>query len=126
MIGRLGATGVLLTLAFAAPAHAQRLSPLTAEKFGQICSSPKGTMICDAYITGMADAGALAKLNAKSEGDSAAVAGFCVPDGETAAGMRSHVVSWLKTHRDVLSQPVGKSVFAALHDSYACPVGGAK
>ncbi|GBR43096.1 hypothetical protein AA101099_3092 [Neoasaia chiangmaiensis NBRC 101099] len=113
-------------LGVASPAHAQRLSPMKAGKFGQICTSPKGAAICDAYITGMADAGALAKLNARSEGDSSAVAGFCIPDGETGAAMRGHVVSWLKAHRDVLDQPVGKSVFAALHDSYSCPAGGTK
>ena len=110
----------------AVPAHAQRISPMTAEKFGKICTSNSGGAICDAYISGIADAGALAHLNDKAEGDASAVSGFCVPDSASTVSIRGHVVSWLRAHRDVWDQPVGKGVFAALHDSYPCASGGSK
>ncbi|MFT8670692.1 Rap1a/Tai family immunity protein [Acetobacter orientalis] len=100
--------------------HAQRISPLQTGNFARICSKPAGASICDAYITGVADAGALAKINDKNEGDAAAPAGFCVPTTETASVMRGKVVAWLKDHSDSLSKPVGESVFRALHDSYPC------
>ncbi|WP_256887814.1 Rap1a/Tai family immunity protein [Acidomonas methanolica] len=117
----------LSTVALSAgSAFAQRLSPMTAEQFGRICTSEKLLEVCDAYISGVADAGALAHLNDKAGGDSASVAGFCIPAGATTPSMRGHIVSWLRAHRDVWKKPVGESVFAALHDSYPCASGGAK
>lgn len=109
--------GVLLA---PAAAHAQRISPMQAGNFARVCSKSAGASVCDAYITGMADAGALAKINDKNEGDANAPAGFCIPASENAASMRSKVISWLKGHSDSLSKPVGESVFRALHDSYPC------
>lgn len=101
-------------------AHAQRVSPLKTGNFARICSKPAGASVCDAYITGVADSGALAKINDRNEGDASAPAGFCVPSTESAASMRGKVLGWLKAHSDSLSQPVGESVFRALHDSYPC------
>lgn len=115
---------VAATSLFASVADAQRVSPMTAGNFGRICSKPAGGQICDAYITGMADAGALAKVNDRNEGDANAPAGFCIPQAETGVAMRGKVVAWLKGHQDSLSKPVGEGVFMALHDSYPC--GGAK
>ncbi|GAB6854012.1 Rap1a/Tai family immunity protein [Asaia astilbis] len=109
-----------------AQADEHRLSKMQAGRFGQICSKPQGKAVCDAYIAGMADSGALAALNAKSKGDTDAVTGFCVPDAETTDAMRGKVISWLKSHQDVLKFPVGKSVFAALHDAYPCSAQGGK
>ena len=115
---------VLIALAGACLApvtgHAQRISPMQAGNFARVCSKPAGASVCDAYITGMADAGALAKINDKNEGDANAPAGFCIPASENVASMRSKVISWLKGHSDSLSKPVGESVFRALHDSYPC------
>lgn len=107
-------------LAPAGLAHAQRVSSLQTGNFARICSRPAGISVCDAYITGMADAGALAKINDKNEGDASATAGFCIPTAENAASMRGKVLAWLKGHSDSLSKPVGESVFRALHDSYPC------
>ncbi|MBV1836582.1 Rap1a/Tai family immunity protein [Acetobacter estunensis] len=103
-------------------AHAQRVSPLTAGSFGRICTrgAAAGNEICDAYISGMADAVALAKINDRNEGDPNAPAGFCVPASETGPSMRSKVIAWLRAHRDVLQKPVGEGVFMALHDAYPC------
>ncbi|NHN88893.1 Rap1a/Tai family immunity protein [Acetobacter conturbans] len=101
-------------------AMAQRISPMTAGSFGRICTRPAGAQICDAYISGLADAGALAKINDRNEGDANAPAGFCVPQTETGVSMRGKVISWLKAHKDALQKPVGESVFMALHDAYPC------
>ncbi|WP_122049955.1 Rap1a/Tai family immunity protein [Asaia bogorensis] len=113
-------------LAGVAQADEHRLSSMQAGRFGAICSKPQGKAVCDAYIAGMADSGALSALNAKSNGDSGTVVGFCVPDAETTDAMRSKVLSWLKAHQDVLKFPVGKSVFAALHEAYPCSGQGGK
>ncbi|CAI9120840.1 Rap1a/Tai family immunity protein [Brytella acorum] len=126
MIRRFSLLAATAGMLMAMPAHASRISPMTAEKFGKICTSKSGGAICDAYISGIADAGALATLNGKAEGDAGAVSGFCVPDDASTASMREHVVSWLRAHRDVWDKPVGKGVFAALHESYPCSGGGSK
>ncbi|MBS0979900.1 Rap1a/Tai family immunity protein [Acetobacter thailandicus] len=108
-----------LLLASQGVAHAQRVTPMTAGRFGKICSSASGHALCDAYISGMADSVALATLSARNEGHNEA-ADFCIPVSEDAASMRSKVVAWLKGHTDTLSRPVGEGVFRALHDSYPC------
>jgi len=118
MTALLGAVGLC-----SGGAQAQRLSPMTAEKFGRICTSEKGAALCDAYISGVSDAAALAHLNDRSEG-AAAPAAFCVPANTPTPEMRTKVVAWLKGHKAVWSKPVGESVFAALHDAYPC--GGAR
>ncbi|WP_408737050.1 Rap1a/Tai family immunity protein [Acetobacter fallax] len=107
-------------LVAAADANAQRVSPMKAGNFGRICSRPAGAQVCDAYISGVADAGALGKVNNRNEGDPKASAGFCIPQTESGVAMRGKVVSWLKAHQDVLDKPVGEGVFMALHDSYPC------
>ena len=116
---------LLLTMVFALPhaasAQEHRLASMAAGRFGQICSKPRGKAICDAYISGMSDSAALSALHAQSHGDTNPVAAFCVPDAESTTHMRLKVLSWLRSHRDVLQAPVGKSVFAALHDAYPCP-----
>jgi len=109
-----------LAVGVASPALAQRVSPLTAGKFLEICSRSAGTQICDAYISGIADAGALSKVSGRNEGDAGAVAGFCIPRGVAGAEMRAKVVVWLRGHQSVLTAPVGEGVFAALHDAYPC------
>jgi len=114
------ALAVVAALGAAGTAQAQRVSPLKAGRFLQMCSSAGTASICDAYITGIADAGALARINAEHEGDASAKAGFCVPQAQTGAQMRGFVTAWLRGHKDVLDKPVGEGVFAALHDSYPC------
>ncbi|GAN68985.1 Rap1a/Tai family immunity protein [Acetobacter orleanensis] len=101
-------------------AQAQRISPMQTGNFARICSRPAGATACDAYITGLADAMALSKINDRNEGDPSAPTGFCVPTSENGAAMRGKVLTWLKAHSDALSKPVGESVFKALHDSYPC------
>ncbi|MFT9215718.1 MAG: Rap1a/Tai family immunity protein [Acetobacter malorum] len=100
--------------------HAQRISPMQAGNFVRVCSRTAGATVCDAYITGVADAVALSKINDRNEGDASAPAGFCVPTSENGAAMRVKVLAWLKAHSEAMSKPVGESVFKALHDSYPC------
>ncbi|GBQ31823.1 hypothetical protein HLH34_13395 [Gluconacetobacter azotocaptans] len=108
----------------ASSALAQRVSPLQGGRFLQLCSRAPSIGICDAYISGVADAVALTHVYDKNEGDKAAPTGFCVASGVTSADMRSKVVAWLKGHTDKLTSPVGGLVFTALHESYPC--GGSK
>ncbi|MDG6094469.1 hypothetical protein LOC54_04965 [Acetobacter sp. AN02] len=112
----------------AGEAMAQRVSPMTGGSFGRICSRPAGAQICDAYISGMADGGALSKINDTTHDDSGAPAGFCIPQTETGTAMRTKVVAWLREHKDAQARPVGEGVFTALHDAYPCsvPNGGKK
>lgn len=115
----LAASGVAL----AAPqAWAQRASPMQAGRFLQICSTPRGQQICDAYITGMADSFALVEaMAAKStDGQVKLKPVICIPRQTTGEAMRGAVVSWLSAHKDRLHSQVGETVYQALHDSYQC------
>ena len=107
----------------AAPqARAQRVSPLTAGKFAQICSSPRngGGAVCDAYITGMVDTLSLARNAARKNGDTQFKLDVCVPQTATGVEMRGKVLSWLRNHRDQLGAPVGETIYAALIAAYPC------
>nr|WP_321984515.1 Rap1a/Tai family immunity protein [uncultured Lichenicoccus sp.] len=109
-------------LAYASPAsRAQRVSPMQAGKFLQICSSPRGAQICDAYITGMADSFALIQSVAdKSDGTVKLKPQICIPRATAGAAMRDSVVSWLKGHQDRLHSQVGESVYEALRTAFPC------
>ena len=109
-------------VAWASPAsHAQRVSPMQAGKFLQICSSPRGAQACDAYITGMADSFALLQSVAdKSDGAVKLKPQICIARTVSGAEMRGSVVSWLKEHQDRLHSQVGESVYQALHTAYPC------
>ena len=107
----------------AAPhAAAQRVSPMMAGKFAQICTTPRlgGNLVCDAYISGMADTLALSQQAARNNGDQQFKLDVCIPSETTGPGMRDKVLSWLRGHRDRLRSPVGEVVYAALRDSYPC------
>lgn len=121
-------TGFFLAAALllsAGAAHAQRVSPMPAGKFLQYCrsSSKGGVLICDAYITGMADSFALIqKLPGGSSSDSRK-AGICVPRTASGESMRRAVMSWLGSHQDMLHKQVGETVYQALHETYPCSAG---
>ncbi|MBB2201663.1 Rap1a/Tai family immunity protein [Gluconacetobacter tumulisoli] len=117
------AAGLALGLP-AGSALAQRVSPLQGGRFLQLCTRAPSVGICDAYISGLADAVALTHVYDKNEGDKTAPTGFCVASGVSSAEMRTKVVTWLKGHSDQLTSPVGGLVFTALHESYPC--GGSK
>lgn len=112
--------GAALAAVLPASAMAQRVSTLQGGRFLELCSRAPSVAICDAYLSGLADSVALTHVYDRNEGDKAAPTGFCIKPGVTSAEMRGHVVSWLRTHTDQLSKPVGELAFTALHESYAC------
>lgn len=101
-------------------AVAQRVTPLQAGKFLQLCKNPKALKACDAYISGISDSVAYSKMFAKSQGDANAPAGFCIATNVSGKEMRDKVIAWMDGHSDKLSQPAGAAVFTALHDAYPC------
>ena len=114
-------TGACVVACLSPAAHAQRVSPMQAGKFLQICSSPRGAQICDAYITGMADSFALIQTVAgKSQGAVKLKPQICIPRSTSGAAMRGAVVDWLRGHQDRLQAQVGESVYQALHTSFPC------
>ena len=106
-------------LAFAAPAHAQRVSKLTAAKLAQICGNPRGVGLCDAYIAGVADALAGAKHYEAAAGGSDAGA-TCIPDSVSTATLRGTVGDYLRAHADMRDKPAAVPVVNALHAAYPC------
>ena len=102
-------------------AHAQRVSRMPASQLGTLCTRASGTGLCDSYISGVADAAALAHLfERNAEKDQHDVAAFCIAPATSLSDMRGKVVDWMKAHRDQLSRPAGEAVFTALHESYPC------
>ncbi|MDI2090254.1 Rap1a/Tai family immunity protein [Commensalibacter oyaizuii] len=101
-------------------ASAQRITPLPASNFLQLCKNPKSLKTCDAYISGIADSVAYSKMFAKNQGDANAPAGFCIAPSVKGAEMREKVVTWMSNNPAKLSQNAGGAVFTALHDAYPC------
>lgn len=112
---------VLAALTLAAPlAHAQRISRLTGEKLLEACSSPKGKLICEAYISGVGDGIAGSEKNmTRAQGQDFAGA-TCIPNDTTANQLHQTVVSYLRAHPEAGAKPAAISTFAALHDAYPC------
>ena len=114
----LAVAGCALSLSLAAPAGAQRVSPMQAGRFVQFCDSPRngGQQICDAYITGMADSFALMQHLGGDQGKS----GICVPRPAAGAALGGLGGSGGGGHKERLRDQVGEVVYAALHDSFPC------
>ena len=110
------------TAALALPAQAQRVSPMPAGRFMQLCTSSSrgGVEICDAYITGMADSFALMQKLRGGSGGNPSGQGVCVPGDTAGSEMRRRVVAWARGHRDRMRGQVGEVVYQALHDSFPC------
>lgn len=68
----------LMVISAVPNAMAQRVTPLQAGKFLQLCKNPKALKVCDAYISGISDSVAYSKIFAKNQGDAKAPAGFCI------------------------------------------------
>ncbi|UMM63059.1 Rap1a/Tai family immunity protein [Aristophania vespae] len=114
--------GALAVCSFSAlpdSAHAQRVSKLTGKALGQMCTSKNGQKLCNAYLTGILDSEVWSRDYAVFNKDAAPVA-FCVSPQKTMSQIRDTVVSWLKGNNDALSQPAGKAVYRALHETYPC------
>lgn len=110
----------LMVISAVPNAMAQRVTPLQAGKFLQLCKNPKALKVCDAYISGISDSVAYSKIFAKNQGDAKAPAGFCIAPAVSGTEMRNKVIAWMDGHSDKLNQPAGAAVFTALHDAYPC------
>lgn len=102
----------------AAPAAAQRVSKITGSKLAAICGNPKGRTICDAYISGVADALAGAKHFESVAGSDAGAT--CIPSSVSTDTLRGTVTDFLRAHRDMMEKPAAVPVVDALHAAYAC------
>lgn len=120
--------GVLLAvLALAAPARAQRLSPVTGEALMKLCTG-KVVVGCDAYVSGVADeAELLGRSNAEPTDRSSMQ--FCIPADVKGTALRQTVVAWSQAHSEDAKLPAAMLVVHAFRASFPCkggtPAGGA-
>jgi hypothetical protein len=113
------AAALLLALT-ASPAHAQRVSRLTGAKLLQICQNPRGKVVCEAYINGVAD-GMTSVQKQMSDTQGKAFAGStCIPDATTSDQLHTTVTAYLSAHGDMLSKPAAVPTFEALHSAFPC------
>ncbi|CAK7192154.1 hypothetical protein COMNV_00339 [Commensalibacter sp. Nvir] len=110
----------LSVLSYGPQVFAQRVTPLKAINFLKICKNNKSLAMCDAYISGIADSVAYAKIFAKNQNDTQAPVGFCIVPSTKGREMRQKVIAWMENHSDKLGQPAGEVVFTALHEAYPC------
>ena len=114
---------LLAAAAFALTAHAadaQRVSKLTGAKLLGACSNPKGKLICEAYISGVADGIAGSEKNMTRDQGHSFAGATCIPNDTTTDQIRSTVISYLHDHGDAASQPAAIPTFDALHAAYPC------
>ena len=110
--------------ALAAPARAQRLSPVTGESLMKLCTSatPVG---CDAYVSGVSDMGELLERSSAEPADHAD-AQFCIPADVTGKALRATVIAWAQGHAGDAKLPAAMLVVHAFHASYPCRGGAAR
>ena len=114
-------TVALAAITLAAPlAHAQRISRLTGEKLLETCSNPKGKLICEGYISGVADGIAGSEKNMTRAQGQAFAGATCIPNDTTINQMHATVVSYLRAHPEDGAKPAAVSTFSALHDAFPC------
>ena len=117
---RLVAASVLAIGLMTPLAHAQRVSKITGEKLLQTCSASRGKLVCEAYISGVADGIArMEKDMTRAQGQSFAGA-TCIPTETTITQLHSTVVSYLRAHPETQSGPAAIPAFDALHDAFPC------
>ena len=112
------AAALLTALAFAGPAGAQRLSPVTGEALAKLCAG-KAVTGCDAYVSGVSDAGELLGRSGPEPAGRGA-ARFCIPADVKGAALRQTVLAWAEGHPEDGRQPAAMLVVHALHASYPC------
>lgn len=115
------AASVLAMVAFAMPAQAQRLSPVTGEALMKLCSS-KTPVGCDAYVSGVSDAAELLGRSATDPSDRSS-AQFCIPQDVVGSALRQTVIAWAQAHPEDGKQAAGTLVFHAFHASFPCKGG---
>ena len=112
-----------LALAFALPASAQRVSPITGGKLLGVCTGGgSAPTACDAYVSGIADTVALMQAMApESHGAMRVPAIVCIPGPTTGVQLRQTVVTWLRRNPNMASQQAAPLVVRALREAYPCP-----
>ncbi len=128
--GRAGRAPALLPVACAAvvlagvaagPAWGQRLSKIDGDGLVKQCTgrAPEG---CDAYVSGVADAGELlGRSNPAPTGPDALR--FCIPAEVTGTALRATVTAWAQGHAEDRRLPAAMLVVHAFRASYACKSG---
>ncbi len=104
----------------AGTADAQRVSRLTGTKLLGACQNPKGKLICEGYISGVADGIAGAEKNMTPDQGHSFAGATCIPNDTTADQLHATVVDYLKAHSDDLAKPAAIPTFDALHAAYPC------
>jgi hypothetical protein len=109
-------------LALGGSAHAARFSTVDGNKLLQICTNPKLSTSCTAYIEGISDSISLYQELRPQDGSKggALPAYVCVPEQVTGLRERDTVVSFLKQHPESASRPAAGVVADALRSAYAC------
>ncbi len=109
-------------LALGGGAHAARFSAVNGNKLLQICTNPKTTTSCTAYIEGISDSISLYQELRPQDGSKggALPAYVCVPSEVTGVRQRDTVVSFLKQHPESADRQAAGVVADALRTAYAC------
>lgn len=117
------AAAILAALA-AAPAHADRYSPLSGERLVQACTGTNETLVsgCQAYIDGVSDAITSYQASRPENGSKGAPlpAYVCVPGHLTGPQLRDAFVGWARQHREELRAQASAVVIRALLQTYPC------
>jgi len=100
---------VLLALAAAIPAHAQRVSTVTGNRLMMLCHTADLTG-CDAYLAGFADAMAEEPPPHRA----------CIPSVVTTPQLRAVVLKLLHDEPDKRALPAAEIVVHAYGKAFAC------
>ena len=108
--------------ALAGGAHAARFSSVDGNKLLQICTNPRTTPSCTAYIEGISDSISLYQELRPQDGSKggALPAYVCVPSEVTGVRQRDTVISFLKQHPESANRQAAGVVADALRTAYAC------
>ncbi|MGI3777353.1 MAG: Rap1a/Tai family immunity protein [Janthinobacterium lividum] len=117
---RVAGAGVALAavLALAAPAQAQRLSPVTGEALMKLCTS-KTPVGCDAYVSGVGDEAVLLGRSNAEPTDGSSMQ-FCIPADVKGSALRQTVVAWAQAHSEDSKLPAAMLVVHAFRASFPC------
>jgi hypothetical protein len=100
---------VLLALAAAVPAQAQRVSQINANRLMMLCRTSE-LAGCDAYLAGVADAIAEEPPPHRA----------CIPPVVTAAQLRGVVLKMIHDEPDKRERPAAEIVVHAYEKAFAC------
>lgn len=106
-------------------AYAQRVSPLTGGKLGNICISKDHGQVetCRAYLDGISDTISFYQVIRPSDGSKGGKLPdyVCVPKMTTGPQLQETYVAWLRAHKEAQQQSAAQAAIRAFNDSYPCP-----